>query len=425
MAWSLLLQSVSLTLTRNPAKEIPMKPRFSILLLVLALLTVALFPIQAEICGLDRKPAATLLLPYFEVDLSAPDDLTTLFSINNADRDGVIAQVTIWSDLGIPVTVFQMYMAGYGGVTVNMRDVLNGAIPVTNPPNGSYPGCPDTLPQQVVGQPPLVPFLKQALSGQPVVLQQGESDVYYSLDEQNNLARGFLTIDVANVCTSQFPGDIGYFADGGTGSASNRNVLWGDYFYVEAAQNLAQGFTLVSLEADASDARTSTGSYTHYARFSGGEDNREPLPTTHMVRFIANPEFNGQTVLYYWRDSKLRTSPLSEGELPDWYPLDQTEIVAFDDQDNAAVISAVLPFPAVSGKVRAGGGDLPLPFASGRLYLNLNTSTGGLPVYEDISQSVIATAFQAFGEFSVGVEATELDSTCDPLAGLLPLPGNP
>jgi hypothetical protein len=402
-----------------------MKPRFLSFLVALVLLMPLAVPVNAEICGLDRKPGATLLLPFFEVDLDAPDDLTTLFSISNADRDGVIAQVTVWSDLGIPVTVFQMYMAGYGGVTVNMRDVLNGAIPVTDPPDAAYPGCPATLPQAVVGQPPLVPFLKQALTGRPVILDPEEPHVYYSIDDDSNVARGFLTIDAMSLCTSQFPGDVGYFSGSGTGSATNRNVLWGDYFYVESAQNLAQGFTLVSLEADASDERTSFGSYTFYARFSGGVDNREPLPTTHMLRFIANPEFNGQTVLYYWRDSKLSTAPLSEGELPDWYPLEQTEIVAFDDQDNAVVISPALPFPAMAGKVSLGGDDLPMPFPSGRLYLNLNTSTGGLPVYEDISQSFVATAFQAFGEFSVGVEATELDSACNPLNGFLPLPGNP
>ncbi len=37
----------------------------------------------AVICTIDAVPAATLLLPYFEVDLSNPNGLTTLFSVNN------------------------------------------------------------------------------------------------------------------------------------------------------------------------------------------------------------------------------------------------------------------------------------------------------------------------------------------------------
>jgi hypothetical protein len=38
----------------------------------------------AEIGTVDDVPAATLLLPYFEVDLDNPAGVTTLFSINNA-----------------------------------------------------------------------------------------------------------------------------------------------------------------------------------------------------------------------------------------------------------------------------------------------------------------------------------------------------
>ncbi|HXO29718.1 MAG TPA: hypothetical protein VOA80_20365, partial [Thermoanaerobaculia bacterium] len=52
--------------------------------LVLAVLLLAAAPAMAVICTIDAVPAATLLLPYFEVDLNNPNGLTTLFSINNA-----------------------------------------------------------------------------------------------------------------------------------------------------------------------------------------------------------------------------------------------------------------------------------------------------------------------------------------------------
>ena len=39
---------------------------------------------NAEICTIDDVPAATLLLPYFEVDLNSTNGVTTLFSVNNA-----------------------------------------------------------------------------------------------------------------------------------------------------------------------------------------------------------------------------------------------------------------------------------------------------------------------------------------------------
>src|SRR6185503_15597349 len=54
------------------------------------------------------QPAATLLLPYFEVSLPTvqggkPKGLTTLFSINNASATAVLAHTTIWSELAVPV----------------------------------------------------------------------------------------------------------------------------------------------------------------------------------------------------------------------------------------------------------------------------------------------------------------------------------
>src|SRR5262249_21404880 len=51
-------------------------------------------------------PAATLLLPYFQVDLNNPNGVTTLFSIANASPDPQLAHVVIWSDLSVHVIDF-------------------------------------------------------------------------------------------------------------------------------------------------------------------------------------------------------------------------------------------------------------------------------------------------------------------------------
>ena len=85
-----------------------------------------------------------------------------------------------------------------------------------------------------------------------------------------------------NSCTLLFPGDPGYFAPGGTGIATNQNVLWGDYFYVNPAANFADGNPLVHIEASATNPETSTsGKYTFYGRYDSpafnAADNREPL----------------------------------------------------------------------------------------------------------------------------------------------------
>lgn len=53
-----------------------------------------------ESCDIGLYPAATLLLPYFEVDLGgAPgSQRTTIFSVTNVSPLPQIARVTLWSD---------------------------------------------------------------------------------------------------------------------------------------------------------------------------------------------------------------------------------------------------------------------------------------------------------------------------------------
>src|SRR5258708_3515890 len=70
--------------------------------LVMAGLVLAAAPAAAVICTVDAVPAATLLLPYFEVDLNNPNGLTTLFSVNNASATAILVHVVIWSDLPVP-----------------------------------------------------------------------------------------------------------------------------------------------------------------------------------------------------------------------------------------------------------------------------------------------------------------------------------
>jgi len=83
--------------------------------------------------AMRRTTAGTsLLLPYFDVDLSNPNGETTLFSVNNASATAVLAHVVVWSDLSVPVLDFNIYLTGYDVQTVNLRDILvSGIIPRT------------------------------------------------------------------------------------------------------------------------------------------------------------------------------------------------------------------------------------------------------------------------------------------------------
>ncbi|HXO22611.1 MAG TPA: hypothetical protein VOA87_22035, partial [Thermoanaerobaculia bacterium] len=64
---------------------------------VLACLLGLAGPAGAVICTIDDVPAATLLLPYFEVDLANGNGITTLFSVNNASATAILAHVVVWS----------------------------------------------------------------------------------------------------------------------------------------------------------------------------------------------------------------------------------------------------------------------------------------------------------------------------------------
>src|SRR5436190_15427666 len=215
---------------------------------------------QAVIGTVDAVPAATLLLPYFEVDLTNADGVNTLFSINNASATAILAHVTLWTDLSVPTFDFNIYLTGYDVQTVSVRDIFHGIVPRTasvgqDPgdtisPKGNFSqdinfaSCTGQLP------PPVAPasfqaHLAAAHTGGFSAILGGCS----GRDLDDNIARGYITVDTVNNCTLRFPGDAGYFGAGGTGDATNQNVMWGDYFYINPGQNFAQGETLVHIEA--------------------------------------------------------------------------------------------------------------------------------------------------------------------------------
>ncbi|HZF12019.1 MAG TPA: hypothetical protein VFE33_24805, partial [Thermoanaerobaculia bacterium] len=105
--------------------------RAAFLLALACLLTLA-GQASAVICTVDDVPGATLLLPYFEVDLANPTGVTTLFSINNASATAILAHVVVWSDLSVPVLDFNVYLTGYDVQSINLADIfVRGNLPQT------------------------------------------------------------------------------------------------------------------------------------------------------------------------------------------------------------------------------------------------------------------------------------------------------
>ncbi len=399
---------------------------------------------RAVIGTIDAVPAATLLLPYFEVDLAA-QGATTLMSINNASATATLVHVVVWSDLSVPVLDFNIYLTGFDVQTINLRDIfVNGVLPRTasagqDPsdtisPKGTYSqdinyaSCGGILPYGPLGT-VYVTHLQNALSGKASAVLGG---LCAGISYGDTILRGYVTADVANACSVEFPASTGYFISGGSGLAGNRNIIWGDYFHVNEGQGFAQGDTLVHIEASATDPQTSVaGQYTFYGRYVNwlATDNREPLATTFATRYVTGGTFSGGTSLATWRDSKVNqgafTCPALIGVRPSWYPLAQEGIVIFDEQETPNVPpvctvspcvpgTGLIPFPAEAQRTRVGGSSLPVPFTFGWIYADLNTTVvaAGSNPPEDpaAAQAWMTTIMDAQGRFSVGYSAIQLDS---------------
>src|SRR5215467_3278290 len=93
-------------------------------------------PARGDVCHNEVVPAATLLLPYFEMDLSNPSGgANTSVAIGNAFSTPVLVKAEVWTDLGVPLFGFSIYLSGYDIQTFTLRDVLvSGLLPQTAPP---------------------------------------------------------------------------------------------------------------------------------------------------------------------------------------------------------------------------------------------------------------------------------------------------
>jgi hypothetical protein len=400
-------------------------------LLMFPVLAAVPRPAVAKTCAVDVVPAATLLLPYFEVDLKSASGRTTLMSINNASDRAALAHVVLWTDLGVPTLAFDVYLTGYDIQTLNLRDVIAGRLPVTadnirDPADtlshqgdfsqeASFPGCDGLLPPAPLSA-AMVEHLTRSHQGLSSPLLEGKCAAQ-ALGDQ--IARGYVTVDVARQCSTLTPADPGYF--GVDGVAANDNVLWGDFFLIDPAGDVAQGENLVRIE---SDPARFAGRPTFYQRYVGGSgaDGREPLPTVWDSRYLDGGAFTGGTDLIYWRDSRVRNQPFTCGQRPSWYPFpwEYQRTVIFDEEEQPVVPFcpftcpvAPSPFPAEAGRIAVGSSSLPVPFYFGWLYLDMKTSPAGAEE-RFATQSWLGSIHEAQGAFSVGYEADPRDSGCSP-----------
>jgi hypothetical protein len=388
------------------------------------------------------QPAATLLLPYFEVDLANPAGANTYFTVNNASATATLAHVTVWSAMHVPVYTFDVYLTGYDVQALNVRDIINGQLPQTasdgqdpidnsNNPDGisnqgplsqdiNFASCAATLPPAAVPQ-ATVDHIRASLTGQ----QSPVTGQCATKSDGTRIARGYITVDTVNACNSLSPADgPGYFGV----YATNQNILWGDYTFTNHIGGLESGDAspLVHITASATDPQTSVpGEYTFYGRFVSwtAADNREPLSTNFMTRFVNLPAA-GRTTLTVWRDARVNQGYFGCGTTPSWYPLSQEAVGFFDEQENPELIApppfappppaaTVLPFGFGAQRVEIGGTLLPTSFSAGLMFLNLNTFPVGssfAPEDPNAAQAFVSVHLKGVGRYSTGWQATMLDS---------------
>ncbi|MEO7975038.1 MAG: hypothetical protein ABIU84_15765, partial [Thermoanaerobaculia bacterium] len=245
-----------------------------------------------------------------------------------------------------------------------------------------------------------------------------------AVDFGDNIARGYVTVDTVSSCSRFFPDDPGYWV---SGIATNQNVLWGDYFYVNSGENFAQGETLVHVEAS---TLLDITNYTFYYRYSlndgvPGQDNREGLGNVFAARFLNGGSFDGGTSFLVWRDSKNKITHASCGAVPsNKFPLGQHQVVMFDEEENPEVPEGCTispcnpgsfdtPFPWEAQRTRVGV-DLQTSYDFGWAYMNLNWEVAGTPFsLQPIMQNWVTAVMDASGRFSVGFDAIQLGNVTD------------
>jgi hypothetical protein len=370
-------------------------------------------------CDIKVGPAATLLLPHFEVDVAGTSGQTTIFTVTNVTRYPQIAHVTLWTDYGYPVLTFNLYLGGYDVQAINLADVLirntvappNGATSNTTPGSMSATTNPNLRASLDCANTPgvlpstIMATVRTALTIGNVGPAETSCNSYVYLGGNHANAVGYATIDVVASCTTRSPADPLYY----TNDLLFDNVLIGDYQQIgahtsfgpyttpnyprstdltfDAAANPMVHIRAVP-EGGGAGWNVKTGlPYTFYDRYTPAAgrtiDRRQPLPSTFAARVVRGGFAGLATLLTIWRESLDRGSCETAGQN---YNLPIAEIVAFDDHDNpvyfvqfSGVGETPIIYPALPATSSADLDNtniFPYNYANGDigswLYLNLN-----------------------------------------------------
>jgi hypothetical protein len=328
-------------------------------------------------CDIGVTPAATLLLPYFEVDFNSAQTTAqqTLFTVTNTSYLPQIAKVTIWTDWSYPVLDFNIFLTGYDVQAINLYDIIARGIiapgtpagtSITTTPGGlsapnfpSQKGATSTLsnPNFIYGAGGVTANCAGLIGPIPPNLQP---DIRSSLTTGVNSfctaaqrvggvhanAIGYVTIDVVANCTTNLPTSASYY----TNEILFDNVLIGDYQQINpnpATGNYAGGNPLVHIRAipeggpaGSVPAGVTNLPYTFYSRYSNGAfagvnnvDRRQPLPATFAARYIQGGTGNFNTNYKIWREGVTGANTACNTVIQNSV-LPVGEVVRFDEREN-------------------------------------------------------------------------------------------
>ena len=417
-------------------------------------------------CDISILPAATLLVPYFEVDIQSPPSTarTTLWTITNVTAIPQIAHVTVWTDLSFPVLDFNIFLTGYDVQSINMYDVIARGIiaPNTGTSNETDEGTRSL--DNITGNPNFAGSAAVTCAVLPGVIPPSIlADMQLALTVgrysscgtsriggTHSNAIGYITIDVSSTCSTTLPLDASYY----TGEILFDNVLTGDVMQVNpnpAIGNYAGGTPMVHLRAvpEGGAAGSLPGTnlpYTFYNRYTPNvartADRRQPLPSTFAARFIEGGTGGFNTNFKVWREG-VTGSTAACATYANNANLAVSEFVRFDEHENPTTqASGVIISPAPStqvvlpetSSVSTASSTFP-PLSSigdvaGWMYLNLNN--GGSAIYSSTpplpggttsigprpSQNWVTVSMFAEGRFAVDFDATALSNGCTPAAAI-------
>ncbi len=345
-------------------------------------------------CDIALKPAATLLLPYFEVDVNSPQQSAaqTIFTIQNTSHLPQIAHVTLWTDWGFAALDFNVFLTGYDVQGINLYDVLvratiappsgtssNVVVP-SNPSAGSQPAFNDKNPK-------ISTSFCQSLPGQFPKLLLQDLQLIFTIGRGNGAAIpcvaqtggahinaiGYATIDVISLCSTSLPSETPYWSQ-----ILYDNVLTGDYQQITPRDGrlTVHGGPLVHLRAVPEGTTLPHTFYEHLA--PNMSDRRQPLPVAFAPRYVSGGVFN--TTLRIWREPPPPKTPCGDYSANGTIPF--VDIVRFDEHENATVptgcsivcpgvvgtpVTSSLPSESAFFPIRTSGD------AGGWLYLNLGS----------------------------------------------------